>query len=259
MHVKNHAKTDKSRCMQARKVCQLLNPGLGPCLSCPCFVQRHLLHFLELLKMCFHFFEVFVICEVMAYLAVRALFGFVVVNYFQLWRFLQYFDHFSDSLILKLKLYLFFHFFIVSFIFVFCCLRYFYIIIFSLSSCCLCCRSIFCEIGVSLLSLFDDLSEDIRIFLLLFFQNEFLLLLPFLIRISNFFFEILNFWDYFFIFILKQEFKRIDHKSQIALYWIHVEITSDGSSHLQMFFKTGDLKNLAIFKRKHLCFLTKLS
>ena len=32
-----------------------------------------------------------------------------------------------------------------------------------------------------------------------------------------------------------------------------VEITSDRSSRLQIFFKTGDLKNSAIFTRKHLC------
>ena len=40
-----------------------------------------------------------------------------------------------------------------------------------------------------------------------------------------------------------------------------VEITSDRSSCLQMFFITGNLKNSAIFKRKHLClglFLIKL-
>ena len=51
--------------------------------------------------MCFHFFEVFIICEVMAYLAMKLLFGFAVVNYVRLRRLLHYFDCFSDGLILK--------------------------------------------------------------------------------------------------------------------------------------------------------------
>ena len=42
--------------------------------------------------------------------------------------------------------------------------------------------------------------------------------------------------------------------AKARLLWIgHFEIISDKKSGLQMFFKTGDLKNSAIFTRKHLC------
>ena len=56
--------------------------------------------------MYFHFFEVFVFCEVMAYLAVSVSFGFVVANDFRFRSLLLYFDCFSDGLILKLVVFM---------------------------------------------------------------------------------------------------------------------------------------------------------
>ena len=64
---------------------------------------------------------------------------------------------------------------------------------------------------------------------------------------------IFSFWN--------KNFKRIGCAKTKLVSIDRVEITYDRSSHLQMFFKTGDLKILAIFKIKHLCwslFLTKL-
>ena len=73
-----------------------------------------------------------------------------------------------------------------------------------------------------------------------------------------FFFEIHNF---FMISFWNKNFKRIGCAISRLLSIDHVEITSDRNSRSQMFFKTGDLKNSAMFARKHLCwslFLRKL-
>ena len=76
----------------------------------PLFCTEALTPFLELVKTCVHVFEVFVICEVIAYLAARMLFGFVVVNDIQFQSLLLYFDCFSDGSILKLIFVFFFPF-----------------------------------------------------------------------------------------------------------------------------------------------------
>ena len=52
--------------------------------------------------MFFDFFEVFEICEAIAYLAIRVSFGFFLLNDFKFRSLLLYYDCFSDSLVLKL-------------------------------------------------------------------------------------------------------------------------------------------------------------
>ena len=82
----------------------------------------------------------------------------------------------------------------------------------------------------------------------------------FILYFSYFYFYF--YFDYFYIFVLKRSnIKRIGCAKARLLYIDHVEITSDRNSRSLMFFKTGDLKNSAIFTRKHLClslFLIKL-
>ena len=59
-------------------------------------------------------------------------------------------------------------------------------------------------------------------------------------------FKIHGIWDYLYICVLKQEFQKNRLcKGQIALEWLCVKVTSDRSSHSQMFFRTSDLKNSA--------------
>ena len=71
------------------------------------------------------------------------------------------------------------------------------------------------------------------------FFSFFFLFFLFIYLFFFFFFEINDFWDYFYIFLLKQEFQKS-------------RITYDRSSRSQMLFKTGALENSAIFTRKHL-------
>ena len=81
-------------------------------------------------------------------------------------------------------------------------------------------------------------------------------------RIVKYFFLRFTIFEIIFIFLCQNKnFKRIGCVKARLLWIDHVKITSDRSNCLQMFFKTGDLKNSAIFTTKHLCwslFLIKL-
>ena len=73
---------------------------------------------------------------------------------------------------------------------------------------------------------------------------------------SFFFFFFLRFMILQIIFIFSlwnKNFKIIGCTKAKLLQMDCVEIRSDRGSHLQMFFKAGDLKNSAIFTRKHPC------
>ena len=72
-------------------------------------------------------------------------------------------------------------------------------------------------------------------------------------RIVKFFFFLdSQFSKLFFSFISETRILRIDCAKARLLWTDRLKITSDKSSHSQMFFKTAHLKNSAIFTRKHL-------
>ena len=67
-----------------------------------------------------------------------------------------------------------------------------------------------------------------------------------------FFFFHSQFSKLFLYFVSETRILRIGCAKARLLYTDHVEITSDKSSHSQMFFKTVHLKTSAIFTRKRL-------
>ena len=77
------------------------------------------------------------------------------------------------------------------------------------------------------------------------------------LRIVKYFWDFIclihAFGDFFIFSFCNKNFKRIGCAKARLLLIDHVKIASDRSNHSQMFFKTGDLKNSAVFTRKHLC------